>query len=175
MRKDKKEKIIFKYFSQYIPQKANEGDGAYDLKSTGLTVSITNSDDIQVRYNLGIKSEFPEGYVALVFPRSSISKTRLRLANSVGFIDSGYRGFWGAVFDFKYSLWEKIKYKLLYGKLWAEILVNDSLKRGEIYNPGKLERCCQFCLVKLADFDIEITKDLSSSERGEGGFGSTGK
>lgn len=175
MRKDKKEKIIFKCFSSYVPKKAKEGDGACDLRSVGLSVSITSSNDIQVKYNLGIKTEFQDGYVALVFPRSSISKTRLRLANSVGFIDSGYRGFWEAVFDFKCSLFEKIKYKILYGKKWAEALVNDSLNKGEIYNPNKLERCCQFCLVKLADFDIEITKDLSSSERGEGGFGSTGK
>lgn len=175
MRKDKKEKIIFKYFSSYVPKKAKEGDGAYDLRATDLTVLTTSSGDIQLKYSLGIKSEFPEGYVALVFPRSSIFKTRLRLANSVGFIDSGYRGYWGAVFDFKCSLWEKIKYKILYGEKWAKRLVGDSLSKEEIYHPGKFERCCQFCLVKLTDFDIEMTKDLSSSERGEGGFGSTGK
>lgn len=175
MRKDKKEKIIFKCISKYLLKKANEGDGAYDLKSIGAIVSTTSSNDIQVEYYLGINSEFPEGYVALLFPRSSISKTRLRLANSVGFIDSGYRGQWRAVFDFKYSLWEKLKYKLLYGKKWANKLVDKALNAGEIYNPDKMERCCQFCLVKLADFDIEMTKKLSSSERGEGGFGSTGK
>lgn len=175
MRKDKIEKTVFKCISSYLPKKASEGSGAYDLRCVDLDVKITNSKDIQVVYNIGIKSEFPEGYVALVFPRSSVSKTRLRLANSVGFIDSDYRGYWGAVFDFKCSFWERIKYKLLYGKKWAEELVDYSLRKEEIYNPNKFERCCQFCLIKLADFNIEITNELSSSQRGEGGFGSTGK
>lgn len=177
MRKDKGSKIVFKYSSSYLPKKANKGDGAYYLRAVDLSIRETADHKIQVCYDLDIKTEFPEGYVALVFPRSSVSKTRLRLANSVGFIDSGYRGKWQAVFDFKFSLWEKIKHYILYGEKWKDILVEKALKNGEIYDPFKMERCCQFCLVKLEDINLTIVKDneLNSSDRGEGGFGSTGK
>lgn len=171
----KEEKVIFKCIGSYIPRKEHDDDGACDLRATSMNIIVKNNDDIQIKYNLGIKSEFPKDYVALVFPRSSIYKTRLRLTNSVGVIDSGYRGYWGAVFDFKYNLFEKIMFKFKYGKNWFKKIVEKSLEEGTIYDPYKLERCCQFCLVKTNNFDIKISKKLSSSERGEGGFGSTGK
>jgi dUTP pyrophosphatase len=53
-----------------------------------------------VTYDTGLSMEIPEGYVGLLFPRSSISKTILNLSNSVGVIDSGYRG--PIMFKFRY-------------------------------------------------------------------------
>lgn len=81
-------------------------------------------------------------------PRSSISKTNLRLANSIGTIDSGYRGYIIAALDnIKSTPWD--------------------IKRGD--------RLVQLCLPDLLPFTYNYVDSLSNTERGEGGFGSTGK
>lgn len=89
----------------------------------------------------------PCGYY--LYPRSSISKTGLRLANSVGIIDSGYRGELMAVVD------------NLYESAWKI---------------DREERLFQICAPDLTPFSaVELVDDLDSTERGAGGFGSTGK
>jgi dUTP pyrophosphatase len=100
-----------------------------------------------VTYDTGLSIEIPEGYVGLLFPRSSVSKTTLNLANSVGVIDSGYRG----------PLMLKFRY----------------LEEGDVYEVG--DRVAQLVIMKLPFVEIIEVSELSSSERGEGGFGSTGK
>ena len=80
-----------------IPQYAKPGDAGLDL------VAISeewNEDNTMVTYGTGLAIEIPEGHVGLIFPRSSISKTTLNLSNSVGVIDSGYRG--PIMFKFRY-------------------------------------------------------------------------
>ena len=72
--------------SAIIPSYAKAGDAGLDLTITGI-----KDESFQVTYGFGIALEIPEGYVGLVFPRSSIKKTELILSNSVGVIDSGYR------------------------------------------------------------------------------------
>ena len=71
-----------------IPNYAHFGDAAVDL------VAVRQWEDkaSNICYGTGIAVEIPDGYVGLLFPRSSVSKTNLRLCNSVGVIDSGYRG-----------------------------------------------------------------------------------
>lgn len=69
-----------------IPVYAKAGDAGLDL--TAISESW-NEDDSMVTYDTGLAVEIPEGHVGLLFPRSSVSKTRLNLANSVGVIDSG--------------------------------------------------------------------------------------
>ena len=71
-----------------IPTYAKEGDAGMDLVAT----SVISETYTQITYGLGVALEIPEGFVGLVFPRSSIRKTGLQLSNSVGVIDSGYRG-----------------------------------------------------------------------------------
>ena len=88
--------------------------------------------------------KMPVGY--FLFARSSISKTRFRLANSVGIIDSGYRGNLCAYFD------------VLGGSVSTE----------------PHQRLVQICAPSLEPFRIEIVDSLDDTERGEGGFGSTG-
>lgn len=83
-----------------------------------------------------------------LYPRSSIIKTPLRLANSVGIFDSGYRGYVMVVLD-------NIKN------------VPYEIKRGD--------RLVQICSGDLTEFDFKIVDELSESKRGEGGFGSTGR
>jgi dUTP pyrophosphatase len=127
-----------------IPCYAKPGDAGMDL------VAISeewNKDSTMVTYDTGLSLEIPEGYVGLLFPRSSVSKTTLNLANSVGVIDSGYRG----------SLMLKFRY----------------LEEGDVYDVG--DRVAQLVIMKLPFVEITEVAELSSSERGEGGFGSTGK
>ena len=94
----------------------------------------------------GIAVEIPKGYVGLLFPRSSVYKTGLELANSVGVIDSGYRGEIRAVF-------------------------RASSDSACPYKEG--DKCCQLVILKLPDVDMQFVTKLSTSDRGEKGFGST--
>lgn len=133
--------------SAQIPSYAKAGDAGMDLIAT----SIISESDTQITYGLGISLEIPEGFVGLVFPRSSIRKTRLQLSNSVGVIDSGYRGELQATFN-------KIN--------------NNSVSEND-YKVG--DRVCQIMIIPHPDIQFEETDELSETERGEGGFGSTGK
>jgi dUTP pyrophosphatase len=96
----------------------------------------------------GIAIEIPEGYVGLVYPRSSVSKSSMLLANGVGVIDSGYRGE------------IMLKYRHLGG-------------RNEIYTTG--DRVGQLMIIKRPEIELVVVDELSDTDRGEGGFGSTGQ
>ena len=128
-----------------IPKYAKESDAGLDLVAT----SIISETPTQITYGLGIALEIPEGFVGLVFPRSSIRKTELILSNSVGVIDAGYRGELQATFN----------------KLHGE----DS----ESYKVG--ERVCQIIIIPHPQVELLEVDELSDSDRGTGGFGSTGK
>ena len=78
-----------------IPTYAKSGDAGMDLVAT----SIISDTTFDITYGLGISIEIPEGFVGLVFPRSSIRKYDLALTNCVGVIDSGYRGELQATFN----------------------------------------------------------------------------
>ena len=69
-----------------IPCYAKAGDAGMDLVAVS---EKWNEQNTMVTYDTGLSIEIPEGYVGLLFPRSSVSKTTLNLANSVGVIDSG--------------------------------------------------------------------------------------
>lgn len=127
-----------------IPTYAKSGDAGMDL------VAITeswNDNDTMVTYGTGLSMEIPEGYVGLIFARSSISKTTLSLANCVGVIDSGYRG--EICFKFRY------------------------LEEGLVYEPG--DRVGQIIIIPYPNIEFEEVDELSKTERGTGGFGSSGK
>ena len=130
--------------SAIIPSYAKAGDAGLDL-----TITTIKDESFQVTYGFGIALEIPEGYVGLVFPRSSIKKTELILSNSVGVIDSGYRGELQATFKKTNGL--------------------DSLS----YKVG--DRIAQIMIVPYPQIQFEEVEELSNTERGEGGFGSTGK
>ena len=100
------------------------------------------------KIKLGISCESMDGKGYFLFPRSSISKTPLRLANSIGLIDGGYRG---------------------------EIMaVCDNIKDYD-FSISKGDRLFQLVSADLSTIEFEIVKELSDSTRGSGGFGSTGK
>lgn len=129
-----------------IPTKAHKTDAGYDLRAS-KEVAVFPRDTEFVP--TGVCVDIPEGYVGLLFPRSSISKTPLRMANSVGVIDAGYKG--------------EIKVPLF------------NTDEVEIIDIDKYSRIAQLVIVPCMDFELELTDDLGISERGNGGFGSTGK
>ena len=130
-----------------IPSYAKDGDAGMDLVAT----SIISNTSTQITYGIGLALEIPKGFVGLIFPRSSVRKTRLMLSNCVGVVDSGYRGELQATFN-------KIN--------------NDSVSEND-YKVG--DRIAQIMIIPHPDVQFEEADELSDTERGEGGFGSTGK
>jgi dUTP pyrophosphatase len=128
-----------------IPSYSKVGDAGMDLT---ITKEIENTS-FSVSYGFGIAMEIPKGYVGLVFPRSSVRNQDLILSNCVGVIDSGYRGELQATFKKTQGL-DSIKYKV--GERGAQIII---LPYPTIY--------------------MTEVPELSDTERGTGGFGSTGK
>jgi dUTP pyrophosphatase len=128
-----------------VPSYSKVGDAGMDLT---ITKEIENTS-FSVSYGFGIAMEIPKGFVGLVFPRSSVRNQELVLSNCVGVIDSGYRGELQATFKKTNGL--------------------DSLK----YKVG--ERGAQIIILPYPQVFMTEVPELSDSERGEGGFGSTGK
>lgn len=111
-----------------------------------LTATDIEADSANLTYKTGLAVEIPRGHVGLLFPRSSVYKTGQTLTNCVGVIDSGYRG---------------------------EIMMKFSLSPyGREYNIG--DRIGQLIIMPYPEVQFEEVEDLSSTDRGEGGYGSTG-
>ena len=131
-----------------LPSYATEGSNGLDLTATAI---VTFANHIEVRTAISV--EIPKGYVGLLFPRSSITKTNMMLGNSVGVIDSDYRG--EIILKFKVLDESGILYK-----------------HDKIYKQG--DKVGQLVLVPAPTLEIEDVKELEETERGEGGFGSSG-
>lgn len=130
-----------------LPKYAKPGDAGMDLVAT----SYQYLDDIGCHvYGTGLAVEIPEGYVGLVFPRSSNRKTEAYLTNHVGVIDSGYRGEIMASFKNRVPSYMK-----------------------EPYNIG--DRICQLIIIPYPTIEPVEADELNETERGAGGHGSTGK
>jgi len=129
-----------------VPAKAHESDAGWDLVATEVSYSDGVASNLYMEYGTGICVEIPRGYVGLVFPRSSISTTKHNLRNSVGVIDSGYRG---------------------------EIKLRFSTDHELGYTVG--DKIGQILFVKLPKIEMQEVDSLSDSPRGEEGFGSSGR
>jgi dUTP pyrophosphatase len=140
-----------------IPTYAKDGDAGMDVIAT----SIISDTPTQITYGLGIALEIPKGFVGLVFPRSSIRKTGLQLSNSVGVIDSGYRGELQATFN-----------KLFGGEAMYDEMKVKEIQPNDFYKVG--DRVAQIMIIPHPPIEFEVSDELSNTERGEGGFGSTG-
>ncbi len=127
-----------------IPSYSKPGDAGMDLT---ITSQLSNTT-FDVSYGFGIAMEIPRGYVGLVFPRSSVRNQDLLLTNCVGVIDSDYRGELQATFKKTNGL--------------------DSTK----YNVG--DRGAQIIILPFPQVFMVESDELSDTERGTGGFGSTG-
>jgi len=127
-----------------IPKYSKDGDAGMDLTIT----DIKENTGFSITYGFGIAIEIPKGYVGLIFPRSSVRNQDLILSNCVGVIDSGYRGELQATFKKTQGL--------------------DSFS----YNVG--DRGAQIIIIPYPQIEFVETDNLSDTERGDAGFGSTG-
>lgn len=130
-----------------IPRYAKPGDACMDLTAVSI---LEHTEHDYIEYGTGLAIEIPEGNVGLIFPRSSITNHYLTMKNSVGVIDSGYRG----------------EIKLRFQSTFPGLEEN-------IYVVG--DRVGQLLVLPIDEMDIEVVDELSSSERGAGGYGSSGR
>lgn len=130
-----------------IPQYATPGAACVDLVAT----SVTYDKYQNYVFGTGLAFEIPKGYVGRLYPRSSNSKTNLYLTNSVGNIDSDYRG--EVMVKFKSRDLEMFGY--------------------EYYKVG--DRIAQLAIEEVPTVEFEEVEELSETQRGDGGYGSTGR
>jgi len=142
-----KPKLYFKKMTNnaIIPSKAHFSDAGIDLTVIGICKRINKKT---ILCNTGIKLEIPNGYYVEIVPRSSIMKSGYMLSNSIGIIDTSYKG-----------------------ELFVALTKIDE-ESPEIEFPF---RCCQMIMKKQYYPIIEETVEISETSRGEGGFGSSGK
>ena len=129
------------------PTYAKEGDAGMDLTATSV-----KETDMYVEYGTGLAFELPEGFVGLLFQRSSVSKYHLSLANAVGVLDSGYRG--EVSFRFK------------------KTPNHTPLEYSKRYEIG--DKIGQIMIIPYPKVEFTVTEQLLDSERGIGGYGSSG-
>lgn len=131
-----------------MPIRAHKSDAGIDLTCTNITQELNECGQLILVYHTGLAVEIPEGYVGLLFQRSSVYKKSISMTNAVGVIDSGYRG-------------------EIVGKFRSTTDVVPA-----IFKPG--ERFAQLVVVPCMDIQIEEATELAESDRNENGFGSTG-
>jgi dUTP pyrophosphatase len=122
--------------------------------------TITTREDGKIVVGLGFSTEIPAGFKGIIVPRSNLTKYNWMLNNSFGVIDSDYRGEWMAVFTPILSTIDDGEF--------LEKVINPIFP----YTIG--DRVCQIFFDIVLDVEIEETDELSDTDRGEGGFGSTG-
>ena len=141
-----------------IPLYAKPGDAGMDLTAVKVEYDRVNKCFV---YHSGLAFEVPEGHVMLLFPRSSNRKTEAYLTNSVGVIDSGYRGEVMACF------------KRRDNDVFPEHKDTFIIEHQAPYKVG--DRFAQLMIVPYPQIEFEEADELSDTERGAGGYGSTGK
>lgn len=158
-----------------IPQYAKKGDAGMDLTAVDYYYDLEGN----IVYRTGLAIEIPEGYVGLIFPRSSICKRDINLTNAVVVIDSGYRG--EIIMKFKPSL-------CFHPNEYTDYLASDKFDdydgvyipyderipiKPHTYNYG--ERIGQIIIIPYPQIEFEEVEELTKTDRGDGGFGSSGK
>ena len=127
-----------------LPKRAHPTDAGMDV--TAISMEMTED---YIEYDTGLQFQLPAGYVMLIFPRSSNSKKDLLMCNSVGVLDAGYTG--------------NLKFRF---KLTTEGYTE------KIYNPG--DKIGQIIILPYPEINFIETEEFDETDRGSGGFGSTG-
>lgn len=133
-----------------LPTKAHEHDAGYDIYAASDSIKEMDQRGYFYIYKTGLSIEIPNGYVGYIFPRSSISKTTFSLANSVGIIDANFRG--EILFKFRDHA--------------SGFMPRLAYKKGD--------RIGQIIIMPIPQVEFELSEELSETDRGEGGFGSSG-
>lgn len=132
-----------------IPTRAHVYDAGLDLTVNSISTVVNECGQLMIVYHSGIAMEIPNGYCALLIPRSSVYKKSLWLTDNVGVIDSNYRGEIMGVF-----------------KPTTDVV-------PAVYKEG--ERFAQLVIVPVPTMEIVETDELSETDRADQGFGSTGQ
>lgn len=140
----RKLRVMMEDGAGYVPEYAHEGDAGLDLRSTEDTLIPVGQSKL---IRTGLHCEIPKGCVGLQFPRSGLGSKGITMRNAVGVIDSGYRG------EVRCALW------------------NTS---DEPFHVKKGDRICQMVVMPYCPCTLEEAEELSDSERGTDGYGSTG-
>lgn len=156
-------KIKFKKINENakIPMKGSNEAGAFDVYASEI---IKESDGYYI-VSLGFSTEIPNGYRIMASGRSGLTKTNWYIPNTSAIIDSDYRGCW------------QIRFRGVPISCTTEVK-NFLTKTKFIYEKFPFEigdRVAQIYLEKIIDMEFEEVLNLENSQRGEGGFGSTGK
>lgn len=147
-----------------IPEYKLPGDAGMDIYSNE-NVHIQPGQTIAV--STGIKLQIPVGYYLAIVPRSGLSKnTPLRIANSPGTIDCGYRG------EIKILLLNTSEKNYLYSQIYN---LDQKGNVPGIYNIQKGDRIAQMILKRFEFMMFDVVDELDISKRGSEGFGSTGR
>lgn len=153
------------YEDAKLPTKAHATDAGYDLYAH----SKSYDDDGNVVYGSGVAMEIPQGFVGLVFPRSSNAKKDLLLSNSVGVIDSGYRG------EISFKFKKNLKLHIEWGTMGFDNEV-EVVKNSDSYKEYSLkDRIGQIIIMPYPEVEFVEVDELSETERGAGSYGSSGK
>lgn len=134
-----------------VPQYANPGDAGLDFTATSMRI-----EEKFIEYGTGLSIEIPDGFVGLLFNRSSVSNCspNFFLRNAVGVIDSGYRG--------------EVRFR--FSRVSDSEIANNP---HDIYSVG--QRIGQLVIVEIPKVNIQLSDDLTDTVRGIGGYGSSGK
>jgi dUTPase len=165
-----------------LPKKGTDRATGYDVIATNEpeiigetydTGTYKRIDYIQYKTNLKLAVQKERQYSGfghtdidydiLAFPRSSVSKYNLVLANCIGLIDADYRG--EVLLRFKY-IWQPEDYRIR-----TDNLIEGIVNSNKLYNKG--DKICQLKVTKVEDVEFVLVNELDSTNRGEGGFGST--
>ena len=130
-----------------IPKYAHYGDACFDIYSDGI-VEIGESWQVHAT---GLRFDIPDGYAMMIYSRSGMGfKDNTRLANCVGVVDSGY-----------------------VGEVMVKLTRDDGCIHALEYKRG--DRIAQAMLIPVPVVEFEEVDDMEDTERGDGGFGSSGK
>lgn len=140
---------IIKESQGVLPVRAHDTDAGYDIVCTRLTQELDEAGKVVLVYHTDVAVELPQGMVGFLLMRSSVSKKSIMLTNCVGTIDPGYRG----------ELMMKFK------------LTTDALPR--VYQIG--DKIGQLVVVPYYKAAPVFVEELSNTDRGENGYGSTDK
>lgn len=127
-----------------VPKKSNKDDACYDVKSV---INATIQPGKTIKVNTGLCSEFSKEWELQVRSRSGLASKGIQIANSPGCVDSSYRG-------------------------EICVLLYNSTSEPFIVNIG--DRIAQFKFSRVYEMEFKVVEELSNTDRGQGGFGSTG-
>lgn len=130
------------------PTKSTTGACGFDISATSINKVYNETGMLRyIEYGTGIAVEVPKGYCMLAMPRSSVSNTSLMLTNSVGLIDNDFRG--------------EIKFRF-------------KCDYSTITEYGLGDRIGQLLILSMPDIEMVEVLELSQTDRGDKGYGSTG-